>query len=58
MDKKKLVELNIKKNKEKNDVGKNDNRSFDLHTNPIVQKMLLENINNKKGKFSLKDLFR
>ncbi len=29
-----------------------------LQTNPILQKMFLSNILNKKNKFSFKDLFR
>ncbi len=29
-----------------------------FHTNPLIQKMLILNINNKKDKFKFKDLFR
>ena len=58
MDEKNLLKLNIKQNKEKNDPDNKNNRSFSLHTNPIIQKFLIENTTSKKGKFSLKDLFR
>ena len=58
MDEKKLFQLNIKKDKEKNESEAKDNRYFSLHTNPIIQKMFVDNLVNKKGKFSLKDLFR
>ena len=29
-----------------------------FHSNPIIQKMLVFNMNNKKDKFKFKDLFR
>ena len=58
MDDKKIIKLNIDSKKKKNDSDKKDKRFFSLQTNPIIQKMLFESINNKKGKFSLKDLFR
>lgn len=58
MDENNIIKLNIKKNKEKIEKKENANQSFSFQTNPIIQKMLLSNINNKKGKFSFKDLFR
>ena len=58
MDEKNIIKLNIKNNIEKIEKKENANQSFSFQTNPIIQKMLLSNINNKKGKFSLKDLFR
>ncbi len=58
MDEKNIIKLNIKNNMEKIEKKENANQSFSFQTNPIIQKMLLSNINNKKGKFSLKDLFR
>ena len=44
MDEYKIVKLDIKTQSEE--------------TNPILQKMFVVNMNNKKGKFSLKDILR
>lgn len=56
MDKNKILEMNI--TKEKEEFKKTVAPSFSLHTNPLIQKMLFLNLNNKKGKFKFKDLFR
>ena len=58
MDENKIVELNIenKNSEEKSEVKQKFN--FSLQTNPILQKMFLTNMNNKKDKFKFKDLFR
>lgn len=58
MDESKIVELKIENNKpvEKCENDKKNNLSF--HTNPILQKMFLANMNNKKDKFAFKDLFK
>lgn len=58
MDENKVVELNIqnKGSEEKTEVKQKFN--FSLQTNPILQKMFLTNMNNKKDKFKFKDLFR
>lgn len=57
MDDKKIIKLNIeKKNKEESE--KKQTSSFSLHTNPILKKMLLNNTEVKKNKFSLKDWFK
>ena len=58
MDENKVVELNIqnKSSEEKNEQKQKFN--FSLQTNPILQKMFLTNMNNKKDKFKFKDLFR
>lgn len=59
MDEKKLFILNTDTNKKKGDTPKEKEcRSFSFHTNPILKEMLIKNVTNKKGKFSLKDLFR
>ncbi len=55
MEDNKVVELNIKSNK-KEEPEKKQVSSFS--TNPILKKMFFVNINNKKGKFSFKDLFK
>ncbi|HIS89057.1 TPA: hypothetical protein IAA87_06525 [Candidatus Avigastranaerophilus faecigallinarum] len=57
MDKDKILYINteVKKNDEQN---KEKARSLGVQTNPIIQKMLFFNLNNKKGKFKFKDLFR
>lgn len=57
MDKNKILQFNtdVKKNNEQiNEKAHN----FSFQTNPILQKMLFFNLNNKKGKFKFKDLFR
>ena len=56
MDKNKILELNteIKNNEQINEKAHN----FSFQTNPIIQRMLFFNLNNKKGKFKFKDLFR
>ena len=57
MDENKIIKLNIEqKNKEESE--KKQTSSFSLHTNPILKKMFLSNMENKKGKFSLKDWFK
>lgn len=58
MDENKIVKLNIETNKpvEKQECDKKFNFSF--HTNPILQKMFVANMNNKKDKFTFKDLFK
>ena len=54
----KIINLNIdKKNNEKN-IEKNISQKSFFHSNPILQQMFLLNLNNKKGKFKFKDLFR
>lgn len=55
MDDKKIIKLNINKT-EKEEPAKKQVSSFS--TNPILKKMLVFNLENKKNKFSLKDLFR
>ncbi len=55
MDDKKVIKLNIN-NEKKEEPAKQQVSSFS--TNPILKKMLISNTNNKKGKFSFKDLFR
>ena len=58
MDENKIVELNsTSKDIEKQEL-KNDKFKVSLQTNPILQKMFLANMNNKKDKFKFKDLFR
>ncbi len=53
----KILKINI-------DVKQNDEQvkekahNLSFQTNPIIQKMLFLNLNNKKGKFKFKDLFR
>ena len=57
MDKDKILKINT-------DVKQNDEQikekahNLSFQTNPIIQKMLFFNLNNKKGKFKFKDLFR
>ena len=58
MDENKIVKLDIKtQNEEKTSEKQNVRQSF-FQTNPILQKMFVVNMNNKKGKFSLKDILR
>ncbi|MBQ9246639.1 hypothetical protein IJ182_10275 [bacterium] len=57
MDDKKIINLNIDKTK-KEEPAQKQASSFSFHTNPILKKMLVDNLNNKKGKFSLKDWFK
>ncbi len=57
MDKNKILQFNtdVEKN---NEQIKEKAHNFSFQTNPILQKMLFFNLNNKKGKFKFKDLFR
>lgn len=57
MDKNKILQFNtdVEKN---NEQIKEKSHNFSFQTNPILQKMLFFNLNNKKGKFKFKDLFR
>ncbi len=55
MDNKKIIKLDIKQQEIVKESGKKPSES--LHTNPIVQKMIKVNLESKKDKFSLKDLY-
>ncbi len=57
MDKDKILKINtdVKQNDEQ---VKEKAHNLSFQTNPIIQKMLFLNLNNKKGKFKFKDLFR
>ncbi len=57
MNEDKILKINTEINKNKESIQKKT-CSMDLQTNPIIQKMLFFNLNNKKGKFKFKDLFR
>ena len=57
MNENKILEINTEINQNKESVQKKT-CSIDLQTNPIIKKMLFFNLNNKKGKFKFKDLFR
>lgn len=56
MDEKKILHLDVKQNTTES--SEKINKKGLLQTNPILQQMFFENLNNKKNKFSLKDLFR
>ena len=58
MDESKIVELNIEKTISEEKLEEKQKFNFSLQTNPILQKMFLTNMNNKKDKFKFKDLFR
>lgn len=58
MDKNKVVELNIQNKGSEEKIEEKQKFNFSLQTNPILQKMFLTNMNNKKDKFKFKDLFR
>lgn len=58
MDENKIVELNIQNKISKEKLEQKQKFNFSLQTNPILQKMFLTNMNNKKDKFKFKDLFR
>ena len=58
MDENKIVELNITSKECETKETKGEKFKLSLQTNPILQKMLLTNMNNKKDKFKFKDLFR
>lgn len=55
MDDKKIVELKIK---QKEVITDNNSVNKNLHSNPIVQKMLNCNLLSERMKFKFKDLFR
>ncbi len=58
MDENKIVELNIQNKISEEKLEQKQKFNFSLQTNPILQKMFLTNMNNKKDKFKFKDLFR
>lgn len=58
MDENKIVKLDIKAQKEDKTSETQKVRQSFFQTNPILQKMFIVNMNNKKGKFSLKDILR
>lgn len=58
MDENKVVELNIQNKTSEEKTEEKQKFNFSLQTNPILQKMFLTNMNNKKDKFKFKDLFR
>ncbi len=58
MDENKIVKLFNFVDEKKEKSEKQKTSPFSFQTNPIIQRMLLCNIQNKKGKFNLKDLFK
>ena len=58
MDENKIVKLDIPTQKEEKTSEPTKARQSLFQTNPILQKMFVVNMNNKKGKFSLKDILR
>ena len=57
MDENKIIKLFNSISKEEKPQKKQVS-SFSFSTNPIIQRMLLTNLQNKKDKFKFKDLFR
>ncbi len=58
MDENKIVKL-FNYADEKKEKPKNQEASpFSFQTNPIIQRMLLYSLQNKKSKFNFKDLFK
>lgn len=58
MDNGKIIKLNIKQqNTEKEQSSEKMKKSL-FQTNPLLKKMFFANIDNRKNKFSIKDLFR
>ena len=53
----KIIELK-KAIEEKKGNNTNTIRTSFLHTNPLLERMFISNLLNKKKKFSLKDIFR
>ncbi len=58
MDDKNIIKLDIKPSDVETKKSHQMVNSSFLQTNPILQKMFVKNISNKKGKFNFKDLFR
>ena len=58
MDENKIIKLDIPTQKEEKTSENQKVRQSFFQTNPILQKMFITNMNNKKGKFSLKDILR
>lgn len=58
MDKEKIIKFDIKTSEAESEKLNQPLFHNYFQTNPILQKMLLCNINNKKGKFQFKDLFK
>ena len=58
MDEEKIIKLQTetKKSGKKTDIVVQKKVLY--QTNPILQEMLVENVNNKKNKFKIKDLFK
>lgn len=57
MDKEELKKFEKEKIKKEKPVNKQAS-SASFQTNPILKEMLVTNINNKKNKFSIKDIFK
>lgn len=58
MDENKIVEIKIDKKQSAESQENEKKLNFSFQTNPILQKMFVANINNKKDKFKFKDLFK
>ena len=58
MDENKIIQLNNKISNEEKRFEKRKPKESLFQTNPILQEMFTSNMNNKKNKFELKDLFK
>ncbi|MCD7740317.1 MAG: hypothetical protein LUH11_03105 [Candidatus Gastranaerophilales bacterium] len=54
----KIIKLNIEQKTNEKQTIKEDEKNISFQTNPLLKKMFVSNIINKKGKFNFKDLFR
>ena len=58
MNENKVIKLNIDLKNAKEKTKENKKSWFSFQTNPIIKKMLLTNLENKKDKFKFQDIFK
>ncbi len=58
MDEEKIIKLQTETKKSGKKTDNVVQKKGLYQTNPILQEMLVENVNNKKNKFKIKDLFK
>ncbi|MCD7779283.1 MAG: hypothetical protein LUH05_01255 [Candidatus Gastranaerophilales bacterium] len=58
MDDKKIIKLNLEQENTEKQITQKDKKQKIFQSNPLLKKMFVSNIENKKGKFNFKDLFR
>ncbi len=58
MEDKKILKLNLKQKNIEEQISDRNEKKQSYQTNPLLKTMFVSNIQNKKGKFDFKNLFK